>query len=84
MILAGIQRGHLMQKCESFGIPVEVRPFSMQELIEADEIIVSSAGSLCLSVCEVDGKPVGGKAPALLKKLQDSLLADFMQATEKR
>ena len=84
MILAGIQRGHLMQKCESFGIPVEVRPFTMQELMEADEIIVSSAGSLCLSVSEIDGKPVGGKAPELLKKLQDSLLADFMQATEKK
>ncbi len=84
MILAGIQRGHIMQKCESFGIPVEVRPFTMQELMEADEIIVSSAGSLCLSVCEIDGKPVGGKAPELLKKLQDSLLSDFIQATEKR
>ena len=83
LILAGIQRGHIMQKCESFGIPVEVRPFSMQELMEADEIIVSSAGSLCLSVYEIDGKAVGGKAPELLKKLQDSLHRDFMNATER-
>ena len=84
LILAGIQRGHIMQKCESFGIPVEVRPFSMQELMEADEIIVSSAGSLCLSVYEIDGKAVGGKAPELLKKLQDSLHRDFMNATDKK
>ena len=84
LILAGIQRGHIMQKCESFGIPVEVRPFSMQELMEADEIIVSSAGSLCLSVYEIDGKAVGGKAPELLKKLQDALHRDFMNATDKK
>ena len=83
MILAGIQRGHIMQKCESFGIPVEVRPFTMQELMDADEIIVSSAGSLCLSVYEIDGKPVGGKAPELLKKLQNALHQDFMNATER-
>ena len=83
LILAGIQRGHIMQKCENHGIPVEVRPFTMQELMDADEIIVSSAGSLCLSVSEIDGKRVGGKAPALLKKLQDSLLFDFMNATQK-
>lgn len=83
LILSGIQRGHIMQKCESFGIPVEVRPFSMQELMEADEIIVSSAGSLCLSVYEIDGKAVGGKAPVLLKKLQDALHQDFMNATER-
>lgn len=84
LILAGIQRGHIIEKCKSFGIPVAIRPFTMQELREADEILVSSAGSLCLSACELDGKPVGGQDPALLKKLQDSLLGDFMAATEKK
>ncbi len=84
MILAGIQRSRIMRLCQSLGIPVEERPFTMQELMEADEVIVSSAGSLCLSACEIDGKPVGGKAPNLLKKLQDILLNDFMTATEKR
>ncbi len=82
LILAGIQRGHLMAKCRSLGVPVEERPFSMEELFSADEVIVSSAGSLCLSACEIDNKPVGGKDPVLLKTLQDSSLADFRKATE--
>ncbi|MBQ7364407.1 MAG: aminotransferase class IV [Clostridia bacterium] len=82
MILAGIQRGHLMAKCREFGLAVEERPFMMEEMLDADEIIVSSAGSMCLSVCEIDGKAVGGKNPALLKKLQDALLGDFLAATE--
>ena len=84
MILAGIQRARIMRLCQSLGIPVEERPFTMAELMDADEVIVSSAGSLCLSACEIDGKPVGGKNPALLKQLQDILHNDFMTATEKR
>lgn len=82
MILAGIQRGHLMTKCREFGLTVEERPFSISEMLEADEIIVTSAGSMCLSVSEIDQKPVGGKNPVLLKRLQDSLLGDFLSATE--
>ena len=48
----------------------------------ADEIIVSSAGSLCLAVCELDGKPVGGKDPVTLRKLQDFVVADWLEKTE--
>lgn len=81
LMLAGIQRGHLMQKCTALGIPVEVRPFTLEELFMADEVIVSSAGSLCLSACELDGRAVGGKAPGILKTLQDSLLSDFIKTT---
>lgn len=84
LILAGIQRGHLMTKCREFGLTVEERPFMMEEMLAADEIIVTSAGSMCLAVCEIDGKSVGGKNPELLKRLQDALLGDFMKATEKQ
>ena len=84
LILAGIQRGHIMAKCLEMGIPVEERPFTMTELMNADEAIVSSAGSLCLSVCEIDGIPVGGKAPETLKALQDALHNDFIKETKRR
>ena len=42
----------------------------LDELMDADEIIVSSSGSFCLAVDEIDGKHVGGKAPALLRSIQ--------------
>ena len=81
-ILPGVGRAHLIAASKTLGIPVEERIFTMQELREADEIIVSSAGSLCLSACELDGEPVGGKDPVTLRKLQDFVVADWLAKTE--
>ena len=46
---------------EKNGIPTSEAPFTMQELADADEIIVSSSGGLCIQAVELDGKPIGGK-----------------------
>ena len=56
--------------------------FTLQDLMEADEIIVSSSGSLCLAAEIIDGKAVGGKAPELLKALQDEVLREFNEETK--
>lgn len=82
LILPGIARGRIIRMCKKLLIPVEETPFTLSELFDADEIIVSSAGSLCLSVGEIDGQPVGGKAPELLKKLQKALLDEFYEETK--
>lgn len=42
-------------------IEVEERPFTVDELINADEVIVSSAGDLCIRATEFEGKAVGKK-----------------------
>ncbi len=81
-ILAGVARGHLIRKATLFGVPVVEKPFTLAELMEADEVIVTSSGTLCRPICQIDGKPVGGKAPELLKRFQDALTEDFMKATE--
>lgn len=80
-ILPGIARAHIIKMCEKHKIPVDETPFSLNELFDADEIIVSSSGSLCLSANEIDGRPVGGRAPELLELLQKSLLEEFLNAT---
>ena len=82
LILPGIARAHLIKACKKLGIPVAEEPFTLSELIDADEIIISSAGSLCLAAEELDGRKVGGKAPELLRKLQDEVLREFMEATD--
>ena len=82
-ILPGIARMNLVKTCKQLGIPVDETPFTLSELFDADEVIVSSSGSFCLGVDEIDGKKVGGKAPELLKKLQDALVADFEAKTAK-
>ena len=40
--------------------------------MDADAVLVSSAGALCLSAIEIDGKPVGGRAPQLLERIQQA------------
>ncbi|MDR0696760.1 MAG: aminotransferase class IV [Christensenellaceae bacterium] len=81
-ILPGITRMHMIKMCKKLLIPVDETKFTLDELLSADEIIVSSAGQLAIGVSEIDGKKVGGKAPKLLKKIQDALLDEFKAETE--
>lgn len=81
LILPGIARAHLIKACRKLGIPVSEIPFTVAELMDADEIIISSAGSLCLAAEEIDGKKAGGRAPELLRRLQDEVLREFMEET---
>lgn len=81
-ILAGTGRAHLIAFCRIFDIPVEERKYTIDELLEADEIIITSASALCMRVLEVDGKPVGGKAAYTIGQLQEALLADYISKTE--
>lgn len=81
-ILKGVARDNLIKACQKLNIPVDIRPFTLQEVFDADEVIISSSGSLCLQVGKVDGKEVGGKAEEIIKKLQAYLLDEFIKATE--
>lgn len=82
-IYAGTARAHLIRECLAHDIPVIEREFSPDELLRADEILVTSASALCIPVIELDGTPVGGKAPHTLSLLQSALLRDFMDKTER-
>ena len=82
LILPGIARIHLSAMCKELGIPVDECNYTMKELMDADEVIVHSSGTFAVGVESVDGIPVGGKAPELLKKLQDALTAEFLAATQ--
>lgn len=82
LILAGIARAHLIKMCKSFGIPVDETAFTLKELLEADEVIVTSSGQFCMTADEIDRHPVGGKAPDIISKLQNALLNEFLQETQ--
>ncbi len=81
LILPGIARAHLIGACKKLGVPVKETPFTVEEMMAADEVIVSSSGSLGLAAEEIDGKRVGGKAALLLKAIQDEVLREFMEKT---
>lgn len=81
LILPGIGRANLIRIAKKIGVPVEVRPFTVTEMMEADEVVTSSSGEFCLRVTAIDGKPVGGRDEATLRRLQDALDEDFLTAT---
>ncbi|MBQ4093265.1 MAG: D-amino acid aminotransferase, partial [Firmicutes bacterium] len=69
------------QVCEENNIPVEVRVFTVDELMAADEIMLCSTTKNVLFVYEVDGKEVGGKAPALREIIQGKFLDKIFEET---
>jgi D-alanine transaminase len=81
LILPGVARAHLIKMCKKFNIPVSETPFNLKELMDADEVIVTSSGQFCMVACEIDGKPVGGKATEIVGKLQAALLNEFLEET---
>ena len=81
LILPGIARAHLIRMCKKLGVPVSETPYTLKELFEAEEVLVTSSSNLCLHACEIDGKPVGGKNPELLEKIRSALLGEFYEKT---
>ena len=82
LILPGIARAHLIKACKKLCIPVDETPFTVEDLMNADEVIVSASGSLCIKATQVDGKQVGGKAPEIFKAIQDEVFREFMDETK--
>ncbi len=82
LILPGIARKHIIAACKKMGIVVKEEPFNLEQLFDADEVLVSSAGALCLVANQIDGKAVGGKATETVSKLQKMLLQDFIDQTK--
>ncbi len=81
-IYAGTGRAHLLSLAQELGIPTLERTYTLRELFDADEVLITSASALCMRVCEIDGRGVGGKAAYTVRAFQDALLQDYLQKTE--
>ena len=82
LILPGIARAHIITAAKMLGYAVEERPFTVSEMMAADEVMISSAGSFCIAADAINGTPVGGRSPEMLRRLQDALVADWLSKTE--
>ena len=80
-ILPGIARKNLIEYCKGQGIPVMERPFTMEELYAADEVIVSSSGAFAQRATSIDGRAIGGKDEMLIRRLQKAMMADYEEKT---
>ena len=83
LILPGITRAHRIAQCREMGIPVIEEPFTVREMMAADEVFFTSASALCCRIEEIDGQKVGGRAPELIARIQkaawDEALAEVRQ-----
>lgn len=72
LILPGITRRHILSICREQGIEVVEKPFTVRELMEADEVFFSSSSALTCRVREIDGRPVGMKDEAAFSRIRDA------------
>ena len=63
LILEGIRYGLLAELAQEAGVPFESRPVSRQEVLDADELMLSSATREVVPVVSLDGQPVGKGVP---------------------
>lgn len=65
LVLPCISRKHTFEIAKAQGIPTEVRDISMDEVFDADEVIVCSTTKVCAHADMIDGRAVGMKDPLL-------------------
>lgn len=76
-ILHGITRASTLELARRAGIPVDVRPFTPEEALEAAEAFITSATSFVLPVTRIDGRPVGNGLPGpVTARLRELYIAE--------
>ena len=63
MVLEGIRYGLIEELCQQQGIGFELRRISRAEVLQADELLLSSASKEVLAITTLDGQPVGNGRP---------------------
>lgn len=77
LILPGITRAHILNICRQNGIPVVEEPFTLEEMMEADEIFFSSSSALTCRIGEIDGRKVGCKDEKTFAVIRDGYQSEL-------
>lgn len=76
-ILAGVTRAHLLRLAPGVGYRVEEGAWPLDEVLCADEVILSSSVREVVGVVDIDGRVVGGGVPGpAARALQTALRAE--------
>lgn len=79
LVLEGIRYGLIEEICQQQGIPLTLRRISRDEVLQADELLLSSATKEVLPITLLDGQPVGSGAPG---PVGERLYAGYQQAKQ--
>ena len=63
LVLEGIRYGLIEELCQQQGIGFELRRISRAEVLQADELLLSSASKEVLAITTLNGQPVGNGRP---------------------
>jgi len=67
-ILHGITRNSVLRYAEEAQMEIEERPFSVKEVLAADEAFITSASTFVMPVVEIDGEPIGEGRPGRVSR----------------
>lgn len=82
-ILHGITRGYVLELARELGMPVEERPFTLDELAHAEEAFYTGTTTEVFPTVAIDGRPVGdGQVGPITRRLHDAFLERVTQASE--
>nr|WP_315235321.1 D-amino acid aminotransferase [uncultured Albidiferax sp.] len=79
LVLEGIRFGLMEEICRAQGIPFELRRISREEVLNADELLLSSATKEVLAITTLDGRPVANGQPG---PIYAKLYAGYTAATQ--
>lgn len=82
LILPGVTRAHMIRACAELGIECVEEHFTLEQMMNAAEVVVITSGAQFRPVDTIDGVAVGGRAPQTLKRMQQMLYGDFLKKTE--
>ena len=72
-VVLGITRDSVLQIASDLGVPVDVRPLTLEDLAGADEAFFTGTAIEVTPITEVDGRPVGaGKPGPITLQIQQS------------
>ena len=79
LVLEGIRFGLLETLCREAGLPFELRRIARAEVLDAEEVLLSSATKEVIAVTQLDGRPVGNGRPG---PIYEKLYAGYQRAKQ--
>ena len=79
LVLEGIRFGLMEEICRAQGIPFALRRITREEVLHADELLLTSATKEVLAITTLDGQPVGNGLPG---PVYTRLYAGYTAATQ--
>ena len=80
-ILPGIRRKLLLELVKAHDFSLEERAFTLEEALQADEALMTSATTMVLPIVEIDGKSIGEGVPGpVYTKLRALYIAASLEA----